>query len=447
MRHAQAVAALALTVMMSSAPHLSAQQGSPGGPVPVALLQARRDALLRTMPKGVLVINASKIRSIESDYPQDSDYRENNDFFYLTGVESPNGALVAIQPDSGGANGRIMLFLGAPPAARDAWSAARTSADSMGAALTGIRDIQVRPVGRRVVQGTPAGATPPSSPIGPPPDPMVAMVDSIAAANNLQRVPSRTVMGMLRIVKDADELRRLRKASDVSAEAHREAMKATRPGMWEYEVEGLIEYTFRRNGAERVGYPSIVGSGINSTILHYDLSRRQMKSGDLLLVDAAAEWGYYTADLTRTFPVSGKFTARQKAIYDLVLATQQAAIDATKPGTTIAAIQTIARTYMKEHSGELCAPGDCTKYFIHGLSHWVGMDVHDVGPYFLPLKPGMTFTIEPGIYIPAEELGVRIEDVILVTETGSENLTKAAPRTTTAIEALMASGKAAPAKR
>ncbi len=427
------LAGAALATGLTALP-LAAQHNAPGGVVPVENLRARREALLRAMPKGIVVINASKLRSIEGDYPQDSDYRENNDFFYLTGVESPNGVLVAVQPDSGGASGTMHLYLPAPPPQRDAWSSARTAADSMGAALSGLADIRVRPPARR------APGSAPGSPIA---DPMTAVVDSIAAATGLARVQSRPVMGMLRVVKDSDELRRLRRASEISAEAHIEAMKQARAGMWEYEVEAIVEYTFRRHGAERVGYPSIVGSGVNSTILHYDVSRRQTRPGDLMLIDAAAEWGYYTADLTRTFPMSGKFTARQKAIYDLVLGTEQAAIAATKPGTTIAAIQTIARNYMKEHSGDLCAPGDCTKYFIHGLSHWVGMDVHDVGPYFVPLKPGMTFTIEPGIYIPAEELGVRIEDVILVTETGSENLTRAAPRTTAEIEKLMASGKRA----
>ncbi|MEO5824513.1 MAG: aminopeptidase P family protein [Gemmatimonadales bacterium] len=430
-------AVLALTASLP----LVGQSDAPGGPVPVALLQARRAALLQTMPRGVLVINASRIRSIEGEYPQDSDYREDNDFFYLTGIESPNGVLVAIQPDSGSSGGEVLLYLTAAPPKRDAWSASRTSADSAGRALTGLAEIRIRPAMRRSLVGGNSAAPQAGGQAAAPVDPMVSVVDSIAAAGGLSRVPSRTVMGMLRVVKDSDELRRLRRASEISAEAHREAMKRSRPGMWEYEVEALVEYTFRRHGAERVGYPSIVGSGVNSTILHYDLSRRQTNPGDVMLIDAAAEWGYFTADLTRTYPMSGRFTPRQRAIYDLVLGTQQAAIDATRPGVTIAEIQTLARAYMKDHSGDLCAPGDCTRYFIHGLSHWVGMDVHDVGPYFTPLKPGMTFTIEPGIYIPGEALGVRIEDVILVTATGAENLTKAAPRTAAEIEALMAEGR------
>ena len=249
------------------------------------------------------------------------------------------------------------------------------------------------------------------------------------------------VVGALRAVKDADELRRLRTASEITAEAHRQAMLQTRPGMWEYEVEAIVEYNFRRRGAERVGYPSIVGSGFNSTLLHYDLSRRQTADGDILLIDAGAEFGYYTTDLTRTFPVNGKFTPRQKAIYELVLGSQQAAIDAIKPGITLAELNRIARNYMDENSGTLCGEEPCTRYFIHGLGHHVGLDVHDINPYFSELLPGMTLTIEPGIYIPEESLGVRIEDVLLVTETGSESLTSGAPRTVAEIEALMAQGR------
>lgn len=418
---------------------LAAQHGAPGGPVPVALLQQRRAAFLAAMPKGVAVIASSRIRSVEGDYPQDSDYREANDFFYLTGVESPGGVLVMVQPDSGSTRGSAMLFLSPPPAVPDRVSAARTAADSLGAALSGLSRIHPRPAlprGRGL-----AGAAPRV-------DPMEAVVDSIAAAQGLERISNyRRTIGPLRAVKDADELRRLRLASEISAEAHREAMMRTRPGMWEYEVEAIVEYTFRRRGAERVGYPSIVGSGFNSTLLHYDLSRAQTRDGDVLLIDAAAEFGYYTADLTRTFPVNGKFTPRQKEIYNLVLGAQQAAIDALKPGVTMAELNQLSRKYMDENSGTLCGASPCTRYFIHGLGHMVGLDVHDINPNFTALQPGMTLTIEPGIYIPEERLGVRIEDVLLVTATGSENLTKAAPRTVAEIEKLMAAGRAMDGKR
>ncbi|MGH7445008.1 MAG: M24 family metallopeptidase, partial [Longimicrobiales bacterium] len=247
----------------------------------------------------------------------------------------------------------------------------------------------------------------------------------------------------LRLVKDRDELRRLREAIRITAEAHKAGAVALEPGMWEYELEAVIEYTFRRLGAERVGFPSIVGSGPYSTILHYDRSRRQMEAGDLVVVDIGAEYGYYSADVTRTYPVSGTFTERQRAIYDLVLASQQAAIDAVKPGVTVSELGAIARDFMRAHSGELCAPQTCDAYFIHGLSHWLGMDVHDVGDYATPLAPGMVLTVEPGIYIPDEELGVRIEDDVLVTADGHEVLSAGAPRDATEIERLMAQPQAA----
>jgi Xaa-Pro aminopeptidase len=432
MRVALVRSLLLLAPLLAASP-LSAQAGSPGGPVPVELLKARRAAFLAAMPTGVAVITSSKIRSVEGDYPQDSDYREANDFFYLTGVESPGGMLVMVQPDSGKAPGSAMLFLAPPPARPDPVSAARTAADSLGAALSGFEQVQPRrPMPRgRGLAGAPA-----------PVDPMDAVIDSIAKAHNVARVANyRRTIGPLRAVKDADELRRLRRASEISAEAHREAMRQTRPGMQEYEVEAIVEYTFRRRGAERVGYPSIVGAGFNSTLLHYDLSRAPAKDGDVLLIDAAAEFGYYTADLTRTFPVNGKFTPRQAAIYNLVLGAQQAAIDALKPGITMAELNQISRKYMDEHSGTLCGDKPCTRYFIHGLGHMVGLDVHDINPNFTQLRPGMTLTIEPGIYIPEERLGVRIEDVLLVTEQGNENLTKAAPRTVADIEKLMAEGR------
>src|SRR4029077_16796001 len=254
----------------------------------------------------------------------------------------------------------------------------------------------------------------------------------VVRANDL-----RPIVDSMRVVKDADEIARLRRAVDISVAGHIAAMRAARPGMYEYQLEAVLEEGFRSNGADRVGYPSIVGSGPNSTTLHYDVNRRRTEDGDLVVIDAAAEWGQYTADVTRTFPINGKFTPRQKAIYDLVLATQQAAFDSTHPGTTIAQLNRVARDYMRAHSGTLCGPETCDSYFIHGLSHWLGMDVHDVGDYSTPLKAGMVLTIEPGIYLAQESLGVRIEDDVLVTSTGAEWLSAKAPKTTAEIERLM----------
>jgi Xaa-Pro aminopeptidase len=209
------------------------------------------------------------------------------------------------------------------------------------------------------------------------------------------------------------------------------------PGLHEYELEAALEYVFRANGAERVGFPPIVGSGPNSVILHYDKNRRALGDGDLVVVDIGAEFGYYTADITRTFPANGRFTERQKALYDLVLGAGQAALAVLRPGASIRDLQQAARTYFQENSGDLCGEDSCLRYFIHGLSHWLGMDVHDVGAYTTPLAPGMVLTIEPGLYLPDEELGIRIEDDVLVTDTGYELLTRDLPRSASEIEAVM----------
>jgi Xaa-Pro aminopeptidase len=262
-----------------------------------------------------------------------------------------------------------------------------------------------------------------------------------SVANRRTRIENLDpALGKLRLVKDTSELSRLRRAVAITSEALKESMRLARPGVWEYELEAIIEYTFRRMGAERVGFPSIVASGPNAVTLHYDDNRRQTQAGDLVVEDVGAEFGYYSADITRTLPVSGRFTSRQRALYDLVLGTQQAAIDAVRPGTTLAALNRIARSYMREHSGDLCGSDSCVPYFIHGLSHWLGMDVHDVGSFSSRLEPGMVLTVEPGIYIPAERLGVRIEDDVVVTADGHELLSRAAPRTATEIEAIMAHG-------
>ena len=239
------------------------------------------------------------------------------------------------------------------------------------------------------------------------------------------------------MIKDEDEISRLRRAIAITVEALKASMQAARPGVWEYQLEAIIEYTFRYHGAERVGFPSIVASGPNSVTLHYDKNRRRTEVGELVVEDVGAEFGYYSADLTRTIPVSGRFTARQLALYELVRRTQQAAIDSVKPGTDLATLNRIARDFMREHSGDLCGSDTCVRYFIHGLSHWLGMDVHDVGSFGARLEPGMVLTVEPGIYLPDEKLGIRIEDDVLVTSTGCEVLSRAAPTTPAEIELAM----------
>jgi len=330
-----------------------------------------------------------------------------------------------------------VLFLPPRNPSQERWTGLRLGPDSTAARLSGIRRVlPTDSLDAMLGELTFRGA---GGPLFVPLDATTrgeSRVKDLAFAGRDVR-NLRPIVDSMRLVKDADEIARMRKAIDISAAGHVAAMQAARPGMWEYEIEAALEAAFRRNGADRVGYPSIVGSGPNTTTLHYDVNRRQTRDGDLVVVDAGAEWGQYTADVTRTFPVNGKFTPRQKAIYDLVLATQQAAFDSTRPGSTIGRLNRVARDYMRAHAGSLCGDQTCDAYFIHGLSHWLGMDVHDVGDYSTPLRSGMVLTIEPGIYLPQEALGVRIEDDVLVTSTGAEWLSAKAPKTTAEIERLM----------
>ena len=425
-----------------------AQEGSPAGPVPPERLTARRAALLERIGRGVVVIRSADERNME-EHPQDSDFRQDDDFFYLTGLETPSSWLVLVARESGPDS--AILYLPPRDPEMERWTGRKVGPGSEASRLTGIADVRSTERAEELRGWLTSPASPArggrfyfAAPEGPcrgrfcTPEAFRAL-----AGADIEVADPRPFLAMLRVVKDEDELRRLRRAIEITTAAQREAMRAVGPGMWEYELEALIEYTFRRQGAERVGFPSIVGSGPNATILHYVQSRRQMKEGELVVADIGAEYGYYTADVTRTFPVSGRFTPRQRALYGLVLGAQEAAIRAVRPGVTIAHLDRIAREYMRANSGDLCRPVTCDRFFVHGLSHWLGLDVHDVGALSTPLAPGMVLTIEPGIYIPEEGIGIRIEDDVLVTATGHEVLSRAAPREPEEIERLMAERRAA----
>lgn len=404
-----------------------------GRPVDTATVGARRRALLARLGRGVVLLPAAHERELERDYVQDNDFRQNNTFFYFTELETQDAWLLLA--GSGDAS-ETVLFLPERNPAQERWTGLRLGPDTTAVRVTGIARVLPTDSLDAVLSSAMARAPGPLYlPLDQTTRDEPRFRDVVFSGRDVRNV--RPAVDSMRLIKDADEIARLRKAIDISGLGHIAAMQAAHPGVWEYEIEAALEAGFRRNGADRVGYPSIVGSGPNTTTLHYDVNRRQTRDGDLVVVDAGAEWGQYTADVTRTFPVNGKFTARQKAIYDLVLATQQAAFDSTRPGITIAQLNRIARDYMRTHSGTLCGAQTCDAYFIHGLSHWLGMDVHDVGDYGTPLKPGIVFTIEPGIYLAQEGLGVRIEDDVLVTARGAEWLSARAPKTTAEIERLM----------
>ncbi|MHC5010596.1 MAG: M24B family metallopeptidase, partial [Planctomycetota bacterium] len=266
----------------------------------------------------------------------------------------------------------------------------------------------------------------------------------------------------LRLVKTPDEIAALRRAVSVSADGHVHGIRRTRPGMREFELQAEIEYVFKKNGAAAPGYASIVGSGDNACILHYVDNRGTLNDGDLVLVDAGAEVGYYTGDITRTWPVSGRFSGYQREIYDLVLRAQMEVIRAVRPGlewhklheTSVATIVNglLELGALEGSAEQIIEEKTYRKFFMHGTGHWLGIDVHDVGAYASegqpgrPLEPGMVFTVEPGLYFHADEeatperykgIGIRIEDDVLVTETGVEVLSRAAPKEPEEIEALV----------
>jgi Xaa-Pro aminopeptidase len=277
----------------------------------------------------------------------------------------------------------------------------------------------------------------------------------------------RSTVADLRQVKTAYEQEVLRKSVAISSDAHKAGMRAVAPGKFEYEVEAAIEYVYLKNGAMSWGYPSIVGSGPNATILHYQKSSRRMEPGDLLLVDAAANYQGYTGDITRTYPVSGRFTREQRDIYEIVLAAQDAGIAAAKAGNPVSAIQAACDEVLRAGLVRLGLVTDpkgqqFKTWATHGVSHWIGMDVHDVGR-LRKLAPGMAFTIEPGIYIrdaaldnlpktpenlafiekvrplvaKYRNIGVRIEDSFLLTESGLERLSSTVPRTIDEVESFL----------
>ena len=266
----------------------------------------------------------------------------------------------------------------------------------------------------------------------------------------------------MRLYKSRNEIKLMQQAARISASAHKRAMQSCKPGMHEYQVEAELMHEFMRNGAQAAAYPSIVGSGANGCILHYTENRDQLNAGDLLLIDAGAEYHGYASDITRTFPVSGEFNRAQRQVYDLVLAAQQAAIEQVKPGNHWndphdAAVRVLTEGMvelgiLKGNPKQLIKDQDYTKYYMHRTGHWIGMDVHDVGDYKLDgewrmLEPGMVMTVEPGLYLPAGmrglpkkwwNIGVRIEDDVLVTKDGYDILSKDAPKNADDIMELMA---------
>ncbi|HEY0458978.1 MAG TPA: aminopeptidase P N-terminal domain-containing protein [Pyrinomonadaceae bacterium] len=277
------------------------------------------------------------------------------------------------------------------------------------------------------------------------------------------------ILGEMRLHKTPEEVEFMQRSADIAAQAHVLAMQTARPGMNESQIEALIEHHFRRSGASGVAYNSIIGGGDNATILHYVENNALLKDGDLLLIDAGCEYKGYASDITRTFPVNGRFSKAQREVYDVVLEVQMECIEATKKGNTVKRRQDLSIELLTEgmkklgllkgKTKDLIKKKEFMKYYMHGVGHYLGLDVHDAGRYFTeqqaknsrPFAPGMVLTVEPGLYIPPDDknapgkyrgIGIRIEDDVLVTEAGNVNLTSKVPKDADAIEELMNSAKA-----
>ncbi len=383
---------------------------------------ARRERLASKLGKGTLVLFAS---TEEEGQNATRGFRQNENFYYLTGWNEPGAALVV-------AAGTEILFLPAHNVSQERWTGPKLGADSPDAAqLTGfakvgvldhLRDelVRILPSPMATVY-TDLGASTPSA------IPIEWLKRANAFPNYVSFRDAKPIIADLRTVKDADEIALMRKAVDATVAAHAAAAREVKPGKTENEIAGVIEYEFRRRGCEGPAFSTIVGSGASSTVLHYSALSGTMRDGDLVVIDIGAECGMYASDVTRTLPVSGRFTPRQREIYDIVLEAQKAAIAAFQSGlstmgrTSPNSLYRIAYDSIEKHG--------LGKYFIHGLSHYVGLEVHDAGDGSKPLQPGAVFTIEPGIYIPEERIGVRIEDTFLVRADGSlECLSCGAPK-------------------
>ena len=425
----------------------------------------RRAQLMKMMGKNSIAIlpSASQTtRNRDVDFP----FRQDSDFLYMTGFNEPDAVMVLIP---GRKHGEYVLFCREKDPEQETWHGRRAGQEGAienfaaddSFPITDIDDILPG-----LIEGTDAIY----NVMGRYPDFDKRLIGWVSHIREQSRtgmhVPSEFValdylLHDMRLFKSREELRLMRKAASISVEAHRLAMQACNPGKHEFQIQAEFDYIFRQNNAQHA-YPAIVGGGANGCILHYTENSEALKDGDLLLIDAGCEVQGYASDITRTFPVNGKYSAAQREVYDIVLSAQQAAIKKVKPGNHWndphnAAVRVITKglaeiKLLKGSPQKLIKDQAYRKYYMHRTGHWLGLDVHDVGDYKVGdqwrlLEPGMVLTIEPGIYIPAHskgvhrkwwDIGIRIEDDVLVTKDGNEVLTEALPKKADEIEALMA---------
>ena len=434
------------------------------------LTKKRREEFLNRIRGGAAIFPSAPVALRNGDV--DHDYRQDTDFYYLTGFEEP-GAVAVLVPDH--PEHRFALFVQPKDRDREVWTGVRAgevgAVHDYGADVAFTSD-KLDPELANLVQGA---------------DRLYYRFGSdlrfdqriIGLLKRFGRERQRNGVGPnavidpaemlheMRLIKTEADLDFLRRAIDITCEGHRAAIRAIKPGAFEYEIEAALSYVFRKSGSPRHGYPPIVASGSNATVLHYTANRRRLCASDLVLIDAGAEYGYYTGDVTRTLPASGKFDPEQRNVYDLVLEAQIEAIEEVKPGVPFIEPHNRAVKVLTEglvrlgllegDIDELIKEEKYKEFYMHRTSHWLGMDVHDAGPYkvgdeWRGLEPGMVLTIEPGLYIREDAgnvdpryrgIGVRIEDDILVTPDGCEILSAGVPKNVCEIEELMRDGTAA----
>ena len=420
----------------------------------------RRRRVLERLGNSVLVLPAAPAhrRNGDAEYP----FRQESDLLYLTGFEEPESVLV-LAPQL---QKPFTLFVRPRDREMEIWNGRRAGLEGavrdFGADQAFLIDDLKKELPKLL-----AGAQGVFAPFGLQPSFDAMLLELLSTLRARQRtgtpVPERVqdlggLLHELRLYKDADELETLRTAAELTRRGFERALSETRPGVHEYEIEAELLYAYRKGGGDGPGYEPIVASGVNATILHYRTGRDVLKEGELLLIDSGCEFDGYTADVTRTWPIGGRFSAPQAALYDLVLAAHEAAIAAVRPGQSRDAVHEVAcRTLIAgllelkllEGTVESCwKDKSFRRFYMHGTSHWLGLDVHDAGLYYAggapkPLAPGMVLTVEPGLYVSADDekapaeyrgIGIRIEDDVLVTAEGREVLTASIPRSRAAME-------------
>jgi Xaa-Pro aminopeptidase len=428
----------------------------------------RRQALLAQMApaSAALIFSAPEAtRSADSEYP----YRQNSDFWYFTGFNEPEAVLVLIKSDD--THNHSVLFNRLRDKTAEIWFGRRLGQEAAPEKLGVDRALAFSEIDEQLYQllnGLDVvyhaqGEYPYADAI------LFTALDKLrkGSRQNLTAPASitdwRPIVHEMRLFKSPEEIDVLRRAGEISALAHTRAMQVCRPGMFEYQLEGEILHEFNRHGARFASYNTIVGGGENGCILHYTENESELRDGELVLIDAGCEYRGYAGDITRTFPINGKFTPAQLEIYDIVLASLDAALTLFRPGTSIQDVTSdvvrimitglVKLDILKGDVDQLLADNAHRAFFMHGLSHWLGLDVHDVGVYgpdrSRTLEPGMVLTVEPGLYIAPDAdvppqyrgIGIRIEDDILITENGNENLTASVVKRADEIEALMAAAK------